>query len=160
MSSIYKCGEKWRAQVKVAGQRFSKVWGSKDQAVRWAVQLDSKLRRKAEIREMINLGVDIPNFPTQIMQAVHDAPLSYDQIVAAAMPADIICGVYFLILRERIIYVGQSVNTLHRISTHKKNGYVFDSFTIVPCARDDLDKMESIYIRACWPDDNKMLGNA
>lgn len=62
-------------------------------------------------------------------------------------------GVYFLIKNEHIIYVGQSVNILSRIASHKRDKE-FDRFAFVPCEREDLDVLESLYIHFLRPELN------
>ncbi|MEO0700325.1 MAG: GIY-YIG nuclease family protein, partial [Pseudomonadota bacterium] len=112
------------------------------------------------LRELVEVGAGLPNFPERILQAMADAPLSRSEILGAAIPTSVICGIYFLIKRDRIVYVGQSKNVLRRIARHIDDGREFDRFTISPCKEEDLDRMEATYISALYPDQNVMLGKA
>lgn len=75
--------------------------------------------------------------------------VSKKEILSAAKPWEGYSGVYFLIFKNKIIYVGQSVNVYARISghTHKK----FDSFTVLPCPKEHLNVLESLYIHMFDP---------
>ncbi len=75
--------------------------------------------------------------------------LTEEQIVAQAMPWQQHTGVYFLIKDHRVVYVGQSVNVYARIAAHTDKS--FDSVALLPCSRDVLDKMESLYIHCLRP---------
>ena len=72
------------------------------------------------------------------------------EIVAGSMPVDKVCGVYFLIQSQRVVYVGQSVNVFSRILNHQA-GKDFDSFAYIPCSPDILDRLESLYIHTLRP---------
>lgn len=75
--------------------------------------------------------------------------VSAEAILSAAKPWQSFTGVYFLISENKIVYVGQSVNVYARISghTHKK----FDSFTVLPCPKEHLNLLESLYIHMFDP---------
>lgn len=68
-----------------------------------------------------------------------------------------ICGVYFLIKNEEVVYVGQSVEFLRRI--HEHYGKVdFDSFSFIECNMGDLRAEETKYILKYLPKYNKDAG--
>ncbi len=71
------------------------------------------------------------------------------EIVKSSLPWDSVSGVYFLVSKNEIIYVGQSVNVFSRISQHKDKK--FDRYVFIPCAVDALDKLESLYIHYLQP---------
>lgn len=81
-----------------------------------------------------------------------------EKIIDAAICADAVCGVYFLVRDNRITYVGQSRNCLMRIASHMKKKQ-FDGYSILVCKPDQLDKLESYYITTLDPEDN-ILGRA
>lgn len=56
-----------------------------------------------------------------------------------------IIGVYFLIKDSKVVYIGQSINIVNRISTHANN-HDFDSVAIIECCQEELDVLESLYI--------------
>jgi predicted GIY-YIG superfamily endonuclease len=72
------------------------------------------------------------------------------------MPKPLV-GIYFLILRDEIVYVGQSTNILLRIAEHQKQGKVFDRFSFVLVPADHLDEHEAEYIVKFSPRGNKRL---
>lgn len=77
------------------------------------------------------------------------ALLREDEIVKAANTWALATGVYFLINTNKVVYVGQSTNVYARISSHWDK--VFDSFAFIPCEKEMLDKLESLYIHVLRP---------
>jgi hypothetical protein len=75
--------------------------------------------------------------------------LSEAEIVSAANPWELATGIYFLIYGDKVIYVGQSVNVYARISQHHDK--LFDSFAFIPCEKNLLDSLESLYIHVLRP---------
>ena len=75
--------------------------------------------------------------------------LSETDIVSAANTWELATGVYFLIDSGRVVYVGQSVNVYARIASHHDK--VFDSFAFIPCCKEMLDNLESLYIHILRP---------
>jgi len=85
---------------------------------------------------------------------------SQREIVRAAQqgtPARV-CGVYFLVKGNRVVYVGQSVNVYSRAANHFNNK-TFDSWSFIPCEEKDLDVLESLYIHFLQPAQNGKTGN-
>lgn len=76
----------------------------------------------------------------------------------SAIPAPSFTGIYFLIQNGEIEYVGQSVDILHRISRHKREGKEFDSYAYLVCEKDRLNELEALYITALMPWLNYTLG--
>jgi hypothetical protein len=75
--------------------------------------------------------------------------LSEVEIVSAANPYELATGVYFLVGGDKVIYVGQSVNVYARIAQHHDKA--FDSFAFIPCGKEMLDSLESLYIHVLRP---------
>ena len=75
--------------------------------------------------------------------------LREDEIVNAANTWKLATGVYFLIDGDKVVYVGQSVNVYARISQHHDK--LFDSFAFIPCKKNLLDSLESLYIHVLRP---------
>lgn len=71
------------------------------------------------------------------------------EIAALAQPMPPLCGVYFLVHRGHVVYVGQSVNIVSRIAAHTDKR--FDAVAYLPCSRDQLDVIESMYIHMLRP---------
>jgi len=80
--------------------------------------------------------------------------LTETEIVSKASAFDPPCGVYFLIDNYSIVYVGQSTNVFARIMSHRNEQYskkVFDRYAYIPCPKEVLDLVESIYIMMFTP---------
>lgn len=71
------------------------------------------------------------------------------EIVNAANTWELATGVYFLVDSGKVVYVGQSVNVYARIAQHHDK--VFDSFAFIPCEKDMLNALESLYIHVLRP---------
>jgi len=77
--------------------------------------------------------------------------LSAESIITSAVPLQPHgSGIYFLIKKGVIVYVGQSVNVPARIATHVAEK-AFDSWHWVPCPRKALDHWERLYLNALLP---------
>lgn len=76
------------------------------------------------------------------------------EIVAAAKPwNDDFTGVYFLVCSGTVVYVGQAVNVYARIAQHR-NSKIFDGYAYIPCEKEMLDRLESLYIHYLRPELN------
>lgn len=74
-----------------------------------------------------------------------------EEIVGTSAKA-VFTGIYFLISDGEVVYVGQSIDVLNRIAQHKAKQIVkFDRFTLIECSRDDLNRLERIYIQRLRP---------
>lgn len=87
--------------------------------------------------------------------------LPTDAILATAeyLPDPVpLTGIYFLIHRDEIVYVGQSTDIDTRIKAHrlKRNqpGMMFDSYAYVLCDASHLNDLEAEYIMALEPKRN------
>ena len=76
--------------------------------------------------------------------------LKQREIVAAKMELPVKSGVYFLINKGKVVYVGQSGTVMARVVQHMglKD---FDSFAYIACEANMLDVMESLYIHVLRP---------
>jgi hypothetical protein len=81
--------------------------------------------------------------------------LREEEIVSGSILWSQTTGVYFLIDSGKVIYVGQSVNVYGRISEHWDK--TFDSFAYIPCEKESLNALESLYIHLLRP---PMNGNS
>lgn len=156
LASITELNGKWRAQVYVRGSRDSKVFDTADEAKDWADLTEGKLRERAQALSVFSSSAF--KFPASVLKAALESPMTHTEIIDRAIPTAILSGIYFLIRNQRVVYVGQSVNVLRRISEHIKNGARFDSFTISLCKRNEMDRLETTYIRALFPDENIVFG--
>ena len=82
-------------------------------------------------------------------------PIQPHNIVAMAQPYEPVCGVYFLILGNDVVYIGQSINVHCRVAEHKKNGVAFDKWHFIECEKEWLSDLESAFIWQFSPSLNK-----
>ena len=61
-------------------------------------------------------------------------------------------GIYFLINKNEIVYIGRSLNLMSRIGSHIKEGAkIFDSFRLLKCDEHYIDLLENILINEIRP---------
>lgn len=113
-------------------------------------ELTWELNRLDDLRRSLKHTVDMSRLSVGLTDKYL---LSEREIVESGGILPRLSGVYFLVHKERVVYVGQSVNVLSRIQEHKKTKR-FDWFTYVPCPAGDLDVLESLYIHFLRPDLN------
>lgn len=141
MATYIKRGKTWRAQVRRMGVSKSSTFDTKAEAVAWAEEIEHEIKR-------INKGK--PKFTrtdTSLLEE-HD-------IISSSTPAESTCGIYFLILFSRIVYVGKSIDAYCRIAEHKARGRKFTHFKIVQCHPDQLTSLENLYIQKFKPEGNR-----
>ena len=135
---------------RLTGQR-----ASHDQ-IRWLLDksIPFEINRKgwpvvARSQESAIESVVDKTLPNETLQKLgHQA--SIDDILASKLFAPKLCGVYFLIKQNSIIYIGQSQNVLYRIGTHSLR-IDFDHFTYIPCKKAGLLKLETQMIKKFDP---------
>ena len=64
-------------------------------------------------------------------------------------------GVYLLLRRGRVVYVGSSANCANRIGQHKTNGRAFDKAFYIFADAGERENLERTLIRAIQPEQNK-----
>lgn len=72
-----------------------------------------------------------------------------------------ICGIYFLMLKGEVVYVGQSVNVYGRIESHlpssrKTPTKQFDGVRVLPCDESMLNELEHRFIAMFRPAQNSV----
>ena len=157
--SITKNG-KFRAQIERNGIRQSKVFDAEEEAKIWAEKIEARILKRKKLLSLVSDVAGQPSelrglLPSRVIRALSDVPYMHDEILEAAIPCKSLVGVYFLIKDEQIVYVGQSVDVLRRISRHRDNDILFDSFTIVFCEKGEMDGLEAKYIDAFLPKYNR-----
>jgi len=116
------------------------------------IELESQLAKLREaVKQEVNFGEAVRKLTSGVLLREHE-------IVEHAVPMHTACGVYFLIEEKKIVYVGQSTNVFSRIFTHVQTKK-FDSYVYIPCERDMLDKLESLYIHFLSPPLNGNTNN-
>lgn len=81
------------------------------------------------------------------------ALLTREVIARSAVPrSQMTCGIYFLLQRERIVYVGQSRNVPARIHEHHTaSAMAFDRYWLQQCPARLLSRLEAHYISVFQP---------
>jgi hypothetical protein len=64
-------------------------------------------------------------------------------------------GVYLLLLRDELVYVGSSMNMPIRIAAHRDNGRPFDRAVFIPTTMSERGNLERMLIRALRPTQNR-----
>jgi hypothetical protein len=78
---------------------------------------------------------------------------------ATTVQQEKLCGVYFLVKKDRVVYVGQSVHVYNRVNQHHNEAQKkFDSWCYIPCKRSQLNLLESLYIHVLQPKENGKAG--
>jgi hypothetical protein len=154
MASIQKIGESlWRVQIYRHGQRRSSTFKAEADAKRWAAKIEGRI----DATDTLALSC----VPRRILEAIATVPYSLAEVQEAAIPVDHMIGIYFLLEREEVVYVGQSAtNILGRIAKHQREGKKFDAFAYMRCDIEDIDAMEEKYILAFMPKGNYSTGSS
>lgn len=67
-------------------------------------------------------------------------------------------GIYLLFYKDKVVYVGKSLNPEQRIASHiSSSDKRFDSYHIIHCNEEQLKDLESKYILNYIPKYNKMI---
>ncbi len=73
-----------------------------------------------------------------------------DQIRRTRQLIQRISGIYFLFRGDDLVYIGQSINVLGRVTAHTSDKD-FDSFAYLPCPEKELLAVEALYINEFKP---------
>lgn len=159
MASITKTTQNtWRVQIEKCGLRKSKTFDDEQSARQWAANTEGRISRqvvlnRAEAQKMLATLV-----PKRVLSALRDIPYTLGEVLESLVPATSFTGIYFLVKDMEVVYVGQSVDILHRISRHRREGKDFDSYSYLLCPEAELNDMEAKYITALMPWLNFTLG--
>lgn len=77
--------------------------------------------------------------------------LSAQEIVKISQSYLPVCGIYFLIQGEEIVYVGQSIDIFVRVAEHANGPKEFDRYACIEVDPDRLGLVEADYIVALDP---------
>jgi hypothetical protein len=131
---------------------------AEDAARRDALKYAGDLREKIAALELKLAAMERMETMHTVSAAVTGkALLRAEEIAEASLPWSRASGVYFLLDGDEIVYVGQAVNVYSRIGQHTNKR--FDRYAFVPCAVNELDKLESLYIHCLRPRLNGNLSN-
>jgi hypothetical protein len=123
----------------------------RDKAIRYAeeanAQLDARKRLRSHARESVKHGA-LDERGLLDASTIGRKALIYEQV----------CGIYFLLRQDTIVYVGQSINVLTRIADHKRDGIKnFDRIFVVQCKQAELNHLEALYIDKFRPVHNSVI---
>jgi hypothetical protein len=109
----------------------------------------------AGVREKLTDHRIVGYLPKKFLNALEKAKYSTDEIVMHAMPNCPPIGVYFLIRYGEVKYVGKTINLYHRLDQHRRDGREFESYSFIPCSKEQLPELEQIYLDLLMPEENK-----
>lgn len=66
-------------------------------------------------------------------------------------------GIYFLVKKGRVVYIGQSINILGRIDQHKYHGKQFDQIFFLPVPKSKLNEVERAFIKKLKPSEQGVM---
>ena len=160
-----KKGLAYRVQVRKAGHTLCKTFDSKEAAEYWAARIEDGLtkyrRNVSNNHRMIELAPLLGFVPARVLNALSQVPYTLTDILEASLDADAMVGVYFLISKGEVVYVGQSkTNILDRIAKHKRSGRVFERYAYIRSTPEEVDKLERTYIEAFFPAWNVSTSNS
>ena len=107
--------------------------------------------RKTTLKDLYQHDIDVSELKNAYSKLTGKTLHTEDEIIAASVVAPKLCGVYFLIHQNKIVYVGQSVNVWSRIGAHAAEGKTFSSASFVVCDKKHLDVVEALYIHTLRP---------
>lgn len=77
------------------------------------------------------------------------------ELLSHTLPVEPLCGIYFLLDGSEVVYVGQSVDILQRLTVHRQRPKVaFTACAYQPFNEDDLDRAEAFFIERFNPHGN------
>jgi hypothetical protein len=165
MASIVAYKENcWRVFIERHGIRKTKTFHDREAAEKWGAELEAmtqkQLRGLCTLRERFELAQTalVTSIPPRVLEANAAIPYKHAEILEAAIPNSKPSGVYFLVKGPEVVYVGQSLDMLHRIARHRREGRDFDGFACLECEPEKLDELEAQYIAAFAPRWNVSFG--
>ncbi len=157
MASIRRVGNSWRAETYRLGRRKSKNFSSRALAEDWAARDERRVSGMPVLEGTLQDHRLTSVLPKRLTEALSNTRYTESEIADAAFPCESTTGVYFLVKDLEVVYVGQTTNFLYRLYRHQQSGRTFDSFAFIPCREEDLDGLESAYIAALQPRQNRMF---
>jgi hypothetical protein len=156
-------GNRWRVQIERHGIRKSRLFKTEEDARKWASEVEAMAGKdvlgyfEAKRWDLAQTALTT-KIPPRVLEANHVIPYKHDEILAAGVPSKLASGIYFLIKADEVVYVGQSLDTLHRIARHRREGRDFDRYACLECSPSAMDELEAHYIAAFAPRYNMSFG--
>jgi hypothetical protein len=158
-------GNRFRVFVERHGIRKTRIFDSEAAAGKWGAEMDAMplkqfagLCRTPKERYDLAQTALVTSIPMRVLEANAAIPYKHTEILEAVVPCTKASGIYFLVKGAEVVYVGQSIDMLHRIARHRRDGQDFDGYACVECERDRLDELEAQYIAAFAPRRNLSFG--
>lgn len=146
MASIKKNNGLWRVQIYVKGIRESASFEDFREAKSWARLREEEIKKNNGFTRAPNRLVK----HSERKYLDHSDLYDINEILTRSFNLPRITGIYFLILKGEIVYVGQSTNVHTRTASHLLEKQ-FDRVSVVECAAEHLNKLELLYIRKFNP---------
>lgn len=160
LAYIRELNGQWRVEVARRGTRKSRTFLTEAEGRAWGNLTEARLLRRHQREQAARESALASAIPRRVLDAINDTSYAANEVAEHAIPCGTNCGVYFLVLKGEVVYVGQSVDILNRISKHRRAGKEFDAYNFIECAREDAPKVEADYIMAFMPTLNLALGRA
>lgn len=136
MASILQIGNQWRAQVRRFNVNTTRTFAEKTAAYEWAERTEGEAKRAYDAaRSMIDPGGTWKRVDVEKLRRY---------------PLGQLTGIYFLFLRNEIVYIGQSYNIAQRIEQHCPH-MLFDEWSWVQVPRAELNEAERTLIKRHKP---------
>ena len=143
------------------GYRYVQKWIDRRGSSRLCFQ------RKGYPRVHLPTSIGSPEFVLAYTAALQAPPLRLSELPGgvitkrgqhpnAAVP---LIGVYLLLLKSRIVYVGSSLNMPQRVGEHRSNGRPFDRVFYIATTAREREAFERVMIRAINPPQNRLGRN-
>ena len=144
MASIFNYRGKFRASIRKQGfARQVKDFLSYAEAKQWADEVEGIIEKERKMKrsgKIWKFNTYKPNFNIQL-----------DDVLCSKIDFAQTRGIYFLIHKNEIIYIGKSIHIFRRITQHYLNKKEFDAFFYFKCNIDDMDALEKFYIKKFKP---------
>ena len=148
----YADGQRWQRSLKIfTGRPVT----HKGDAIAIAHQLAEQITEDG-IASITDMMLD-PHVRDGMNRAVQDRlTLPEDELFAHELPADPMCGIYFLLdSDDRVLYVGQSRDILARLTAHRRAREIaFARCVYQPFEQEELERAEGFYIHRFKPPHN------
>ena len=143
MASILLYKDKWRVEIKKKNFYRCRRFKARAEGEQWGAKIEAEYKLlSAQIKSGLAAG------PTARLKNI-------TEILDIAQPVAKMCGIYFLIRDDQVIYIGKSNDVYSRVSEHRARGREFTKFSVVPCDPAHLSDIEAAYIKLFKPVGNR-----
>ena len=162
MATIQERNGKFNVKIRKQGVKVCKTFLTREAAAAWADRVEARIvhrQYKPTIADATEaLAPLLAMVPKRTLDALASIPYDLREIIDASVRAHEMVGIYILLHKDDVVYVGQSsCDVFHRLYKHKLDNKVFDAYTFIPCPKEMLDELESKYIVAMMPQYNHSI---